>query len=273
MIKKIISGGQTGVDQAALDVAIKLDIAHGGWIPRGRLTEKGPLPKKYHLQETAGSSYTERTEKNVLEAEGTVIIARGKLTGGSEYTRQMAARHTRPWLYIDLEQMSAFQAASAINEWVKLNKIEALNVAGPRESKDPAIYRDAFGIIESVFYLSLVESGMAAVGSDLDSAATPLHPPVPLTVKQAVSQLTKRISLKDKAIIANMSEDELPQLHATLEPFIVNNFELFSNNGELVKSCRQVSKTSIQNEQDAVRVIIHALWQTLQQTHKLRIIK
>ncbi len=93
MIKKIISGGQTGADQAALDVAIKLDIPHGGWITKGRLTEDGPLPDKYNLQEMPTSSYPERTEKNILDSDGTLIISHGKLTGGSALTRELAVKH------------------------------------------------------------------------------------------------------------------------------------------------------------------------------------
>ena len=81
MIRKIISGGQTGVDRAALDVAIKLAVAHGGWIPKGRITESGPLPDNYNLKETRSSSYSDRTEKNVLDSDGTLIISRGSLTG------------------------------------------------------------------------------------------------------------------------------------------------------------------------------------------------
>ena len=143
MIKKIISGGQTGVDRAALDAAIKLSIPYGGWIPRGRLTENGPLGPEYRLKETGTSSYAERTEKNVLEADGTLIISRGPLTGGSEYTREMAVKHHRPWLHIDLNGESAFQAATMINKWIISKKIEILNVAGPRASKDSNIYHDA----------------------------------------------------------------------------------------------------------------------------------
>jgi len=267
MLKKIISGGQTGVDQAALDAAIKLDIAYGGWIPRGRLTENGPLPKKYRLRETHSSSYTERTEKNVLEADGTAIISRGPLTGGSEYTRQMAVKHARPWLHIDLERTSAFQAASTINEWIKLNRIQTLNVAGPRASKDPMIYRHAFELIESVFYLSMMENGMAAAVHAERNAA------LPVSVEQAVDQLIVRLSLKDRAMIANMSAEELPRLHASLQPFIVDNFDLPFGNRALVESCRQASKAHVQSGQDAAHVIILALWKRLQQTHKLRIIK
>ena len=82
MIKKIISGGQTGADRAALDVAIKLNIPHGGWILKGCITEDGPLPEIYNLQEMPTESYPARTEQNVIDSDGTLIIARGKLTGG-----------------------------------------------------------------------------------------------------------------------------------------------------------------------------------------------
>ena len=73
MVKKIISGGQTGVDRAALDAAIKLTIPHGGWIPQGRLTEDGPLPPEYQLQETRSNRYADRTEKNVMDADATEV--------------------------------------------------------------------------------------------------------------------------------------------------------------------------------------------------------
>ena len=102
MIKKIISGGQTGADRAALDVALKLGIRHGGWIPKGRIAEDGPLPEKYKLQEMPTDSYEARTEKNVQDSDGTLIIARGKLTGGTDYTRKMTLKHKKQLLGIDL---------------------------------------------------------------------------------------------------------------------------------------------------------------------------
>jgi len=99
MIKKIISGGQTGADQAALDIAIKLGIPYGGWLPRGRKTEKGPLPDKYLLQELPDNSYSKRTEKNVIDSDGTLIMSHGKLTGGSELTRKIAENNDRHYLH------------------------------------------------------------------------------------------------------------------------------------------------------------------------------
>jgi len=95
MIKKIISGGQTGADRAALDVAIKLSIPHGGWIPKGRKAEDGPLPEIYKLKEMPTDSYPARTEQNVIDSDGTLIIARGKLTGGTDYTRQMTLKNKK----------------------------------------------------------------------------------------------------------------------------------------------------------------------------------
>ncbi len=121
MIKKIISGGQTGADRAALDVAIKLNIPHGGWVPRGRLAEDGPIPDKYQLQEMPTESYPSRTEQNVIDSDGTLIIARGKLSGGSDYTREMALKHKKQLLGIDLNLTNHYDAASLIASWIKMH--------------------------------------------------------------------------------------------------------------------------------------------------------
>ena len=275
MIKQIVSGGQTGVDRAGLDVAIKLGIAHGGWVPRGRLTESGALPQKYHLKETSSSQYSVRTEKNVMAADGTLIISHGPLTGGSAVTREMAIKHGRPWLHIDLDRMAAFHAATAINNWILQKEIEILNVAGPRASADPAIYQDTLNILESVYYLGLVESSMAAG----DNIVNPMPPQIkksgiePHDVAEAVERLIESMPLKDKTTVANMSRDELPGLQLSLGGYIINNFGLLSGNQELMNSCRSASKKMLQHEEDAVFVIIDALWEKLQQTHKLRVIK
>lgn len=275
MIKKIISGGQTGADRAALDAAIKLSIPHGGWIPKGRLTENGPLGPEYQLKETRTSGYAERTEKNVLEADGTLIVSRGPLTGGSEYTREMAVRHHRPWLHIDLNNRAAFQAATVINKWIFGKKIEILNVAGPRASKDSKIYHDTLNIIESVYYLGLIERGMPGAGVPSSPMPESYNQAAsgPSTLVQAVRRLIDQMSLKDKATLANMLEDELPQLHFTLGSYIINKFGLLSGNTQLMESCRLESGGKLQNEEEAAAVIIKALWQRLQQTHKLRVVK
>jgi hypothetical protein len=275
MIKKIISGGQTGVDRAALDVAIKLAIPHGGWIPQGRLTENGPLPPEYRLQETRSTSYADRTEKNVLAADATLIISRGPLTGGSEYTREMAVRHNRLWLHIDLERIAAFQAATTINDWIAKQEIATLNVAGPRASKDPKIYKDTFNIMESVYYLGLVQGNLPAAeaGQASISDTADLLTPKPQNIGEAIERLISRMPLKDKTTVANMSPDELPNLYLSLGGYIMNNFGLLSGNAELLESCRLKAEGSFRHEEDAVAVIIKALWEKLRHTHRLRVIK
>ncbi|MGD9366978.1 MAG: putative molybdenum carrier protein [Desulfobacteraceae bacterium] len=151
MLKKIISGGQTGVDRAALDAAIRLGIPHGGWIPKGRLTEEGPLPDTYQLEEMDTESYADRTEKNVVDADGTLIISRGTPTGGTDFTRKMALKHGKQMLHIDLSlHGNPLDAASLVSSWLKMNNIEILNVAGPRASKDANIYVETLAILSRI---------------------------------------------------------------------------------------------------------------------------
>ena len=150
MIKKIISGGQTGADRAALDVAIKLDIPHGGWIPKGRKTEEGVLPDKYQLKEMPTASYPKRTEQNVLDSDGTLIFSHGKLTGGSALTWKLAKKHGPPWVHADMDIFSVTEAAKIIQSWIDQNEIQVLNVAGARASKDPKIYNATFQLLKIV---------------------------------------------------------------------------------------------------------------------------
>lgn len=112
MINKIISGGQTGADRAALDVAIKLGIPHGGWIPKGRRTENGILPDKYQLKEMPTASYPKRTERNILDSDGTLIFSRGALSRGSALTRRIAKKLDKPFMYVDLDKIVVHEPIS-----------------------------------------------------------------------------------------------------------------------------------------------------------------
>jgi hypothetical protein len=272
MIVKIISGGQTGADRAALDAAIRLGVPHGGWIPKGRLAEDGPLPESYSLKETTSAVYAERTEKNVIDADGTLIIARGKLRGGTAYTREMAVKHGRPWLHVDLRQTPAFRAALAIREWIATQRIMVLNVAGPRASKDPRIYSDTLAMLESVFYLSLADG---TPGKPVESGVAPeaAASEPPACVRDAVQQLSDGLPLKDRVTIANMTEGELPTMLPTLGEYIVHRFGLPAANIPLMRSCRWVARRSIKTEEAAARLIIRELWKLLRRTHALRRVK
>jgi Circularly permutated YpsA SLOG family len=147
IFSRIISGGQTGVDRAALDVALELGLPAGGWCPRGRRAEDGPIDLKYPLQETRSPSYPVRTEKNVLEAEGTLILTRGKPKGGTALTIKLARFHKKPYLVIDLNKGDD---KKGVWEWAKGNRVAVLNVAGPRETEAPGIYEQAFGFLKEV---------------------------------------------------------------------------------------------------------------------------
>jgi hypothetical protein len=152
MLKKIISGGQIGADVAGLDVAIKRRIPHGGAIPKGRLTEDGPLPEKYNLQEMATASYPKRTEKNVVDSDGTVIFSHGKLTGGSLLTQKKAVEHGKPVIHLDMGEVTVEEAADLLKGFILENGVEILNVAGSRGSKAPEIYRKTFGVVERIVF-------------------------------------------------------------------------------------------------------------------------
>lgn len=135
-MKRVVSGGQTGVDRAALDVAMELGIAVGGWCPLGRLAEDGPIAGIYPLDETPSARYEQRTEWNVRDSDATLIFARGDLTGGTAYTARMAGRHRRPLLVVDPADDARLEEVRA---WLATHRVEVLNVAGPRESGDRGI--------------------------------------------------------------------------------------------------------------------------------------
>ena len=136
---KIISGGQTGVDRAALDFAIQHGFEHGGWCPHGRVAEDGVIPPAYWLRETDSPEYDERTEKNVLEADATLIVVRKmELSGGTAFTRNRAEQHDRPLLVV-CERDGVGQGAAALSKFLRRNRVRTLNVAGPRESQAPGI--------------------------------------------------------------------------------------------------------------------------------------
>lgn len=143
----IISGGQTGVDRAALDVALELAIPCGGWCPLGRLAEDGRLPERYPLHETESADYSERTEWNVRDSDGTLIVARGTLTGGTALTESLARRLRKPCLVVDPD---LDPDPTSIRDWIEENDIRRLNVAGPRESSQPGIYSQAAALLRQI---------------------------------------------------------------------------------------------------------------------------
>ena len=145
---KIISGGQTGVDRAALDGALKHGIECGGWVPAGRLDEFGRIPDRYPVKELLDGSFAERTLQNVKESDGTLIIYPDQLYGGTQQTAHFCREQKRPHLLIDASKISIERAADLIAKFVGGQKITTLNVAGPRQMEWPEGYDYAFRTLE-----------------------------------------------------------------------------------------------------------------------------
>lgn len=155
MIAKIVSGGQTGADRAALDVAIRHGLPHGGWCPRGREAEDGVISEQYRLTETPLVHPSQRTEWNVRDSDATVVFTLGaQPAGGSLLTIETAARLRKPCLHLSVSDETYDDRALVLRQFVSEKRIVVLNVAGSRESEEPGIYSWVWRVLEDAFFWS-----------------------------------------------------------------------------------------------------------------------
>ena len=147
LLDKIVSGGQTGADRAALDAALSLGIAIGGWCPAGRRAEGGSIPDRYPLIETRSRDYVVRTRRNVRETDGTLVLNVGALDGGTLVTAAYAGKRRKPYLVVQLDD-PRHAGPEVVRAWLQEHSIRVLNVAGPRESKRPGIYQQSREFLE-----------------------------------------------------------------------------------------------------------------------------
>lgn len=272
ILEKIISGGQTGADRAALDTAIKFNIPHGGWITKGRRTEEGVLPEKYRLKEMPTADYPSRTRQNILDSGGTVIVSRGPLTGGSKLTHSFANVSGKPVCHIDLLNNDIFEAALILHSFLLENYILVLNVAGPRASGSPSIYFDVKSVIESTLYLMFLdkETVMGPVIDMPKMAQTQEEQPKDLG--QAVEWITADLSLRAKTKIGRMEDGELRDLYFTLMDYIKLRTCLDKENNLLLERLAKKRGKLEFTAEDAVMEIVRALKQHMAKHYRLRIV-
>ena len=144
----IISGGQTGVDRAALDAAMDVGIPCGGYCPLNRRADDGPIPDRYPLIETKSEKYPFRTRKNVENSDGILILINGITDRGTLLTAQLCKKLNKPLMFIDL---SREHTVNQVIEWIERQNIKILNVAGPREKSSPGIYDQAYTFCKDLF--------------------------------------------------------------------------------------------------------------------------
>ena len=155
-VARIVSGGQTGVDRAALDWAIERNLPHGGWCPKGRRAEDGTIPPRYRLDETASPRYETRTRANVVSSDATLILNLGALDGGTLLTAEVCRRRQKPCLVIQLDSEPIGIEVARTRAWLRANDVRTLNIAGPRESTRPGSYAAARN-----FLVRLAQGGAA----------------------------------------------------------------------------------------------------------------
>ena len=165
MLEKIVSGGQTGVDRAALDAALECGFPCGGWCPKGRRAEDGRIEDRYPLAETPKRRYQQRTQWNVRDSDGTLILATGDLTGGTLLTARLAEQYEKPLFHVDLSRPPSVKE---VCDQLTATGIRVLNIAGPRESTEPGVYAKAFDYLRALLHFLLVQSQTqnAAKGSE-----------------------------------------------------------------------------------------------------------
>ncbi len=266
VVRKIISGGQSGVERAALDLAIQLGISHGGWVAPGRLVDDGLLPDHYRLKEMAFADGPVSAEANIEMADGVLLMARGPLTGEAVAVQSRAQERQRPCLAIDLDRYTRFQSSLLINSWLKARRVEILFITGPREKDQPSIYRDTMECFRTAWWaLMMVEpvETRSPPGAGDDQ---------PRSLDEAVERLQRDLPLKDKVTIANMSADEIAGLGRTLGRYIQRHFGIWDGNPALTRSCvRAAGRDRLADEEIAALIIDH-LVRELKRSHTLRLI-
>jgi len=218
------------------------------------------------LKEIPASTRAWRVERNVMDADGTLILSYVPLSGTSALAHKLAEAHVRPCLYVNLTDTNGFKAAEFIKSWLEDHEIEVLTVVGPDSNRDPRAYRSTKQILRTSIQLALIE----------EASVNPVYAAIsgmPRTVGEAVDLLLAEISFRDRVRIAKMETADLASLDYFMGDSIRYGFGLGRGNADLLVSCRRVAREKDLHPDDAPAVIIKAMWDRLRQTHGLRVLK
>lgn len=271
MIEKILATRPTGAGAAALDIAIKLGLDHGGWVGGD-----GPLPDKYRLERAQNALPDAVVGMALAAADGALFFVKGDDPDAAcRQVRQTAEACRRPLMVVDLDKETGFMASRRIAEWIAEHRIAKLYVDGLcSRDADAQFSRGVGDILEACLFLSMMETGVSSPLQSLVDRTRFAHAPTaPERVDDALDHLEATLSLKDKATIANMAAGELASLHFTLGDYINRTFDLFSEASALLTDCRRRSGQWTLDPDAAAAFIIRALWDRLRGTHRIRIIK
>ena len=286
-MEKIISGGQTGADQAALDAAMKFNIDYGGWVPKGRKTEHGKLKTKYKMDEMQSNDYPARTRQNIIDSDATLIISGPVLKGGSLLTKKLARELGKPYCHIDYIGMDDFEASMLVHSFVVDNKVNVLNIAGPRISSDSTIYEATRNIVESLIYMVELASGKGVEKLEyaLSDKSIELLPSKCNSKEQLIQLLSSKLTLRTKTMIASVDDSKIASLYFELYDYIMDNLTFSSGEKTLLSQysmCISANSnddwklngvTSLIKTGDLIMVIVKELKKHLEKDHILRIVK
>lgn len=272
LLTKIMSGGQTGADRGALDFAIKFNIPHGGWITKGRRTESGPLPEFYNLKEMDTRDYPARTRQNIIDSDGTVIIARGALTGGSALTYRFAQKIGKWVCRINLLEQDIFEVAFILHDFILEQSIRVLNVAGSRASHDPDIYYDVKAILAAVLYLNFLDTEDDSWPSDQMIDAGFDFPKSFTSIKQATKALEQSLTLRGKTLIARSEAHQMADIYFTLLEYVQLSLRLDEKNSSLFKFLSKGRNIKEYTPEDAVMELLKELKIRLSKEFQLRVV-
>jgi len=274
MLEKIISCGRPGAEQAALDAAIKLGIAYGGWLPKGSDPIFAPESDKYNRTELGSTQQNEANKANIRKSDGTLLLSHGVLGFDSHDIENTARRYSSHLLQIDLNQLNAFNAAAMINDWIVENAITVLHVSGPALLEDQRIYQATYDILQAVYFLNLTETSVTLnPGSKDQMDVLPHKEQLPDSVDAAVDAIIKAMSLKDRTQLANFRAEEIAALQLTLGLYIKAKLESWSGRKEFDRSCKAAAEKERMDISNLPMVLIKLIWKKLRATHRLRVVK